>query len=208
MQIKLPKKKIALLTTRNYLCRIEMNMQKRRVLLESAPFELTLERLCRQLIEEYDDFSNTCLVGIQTGGVYLAQRLRQRLLTLLGADLHLPLGKLDITFYRDDFRTRDKPLIANEMKMDFLIEDKKVILLDDVLYSGRSVHAALTALNHYGRPRSVELLVLVDRRFNRKLPIYADYTGIVVDTLDDAYVVVEWAEIEGADRVSLYPEKT
>ena len=181
-------------------------MQKARVILENAQFALTIERLCCQLVEEYDEFNNTYFVGVQTGGVNLAVRLN----SFLANNLNLPniqLGKLDITFYRDDFRSRNKPLVASSMEMDFLVEGTRVILVDDVLYTGRSIQAALTALNHYGRPQSVELLVLVDRRFNRNVPIQPDYTGIIVDTLDEAYVQVDWKESEGTDRVTLFPQK-
>jgi pyrimidine operon attenuation protein/uracil phosphoribosyltransferase len=91
--------------------------------------------------------------------------------------------------------------------MDFLVEGKKVVLIDDVLYSGRTVQAALNALGHYGRPREVSLLVLVDRRFNRHLPIQADYTGLTIDALDEAYVRVDWSELPGDDRILLFPHK-
>jgi pyrimidine operon attenuation protein/uracil phosphoribosyltransferase len=114
-------------------------------------------------------------------------------------------GKLDITFYRDDFRHREKPLRANVTEMDFIVEDANVVLVDDVLYTGRTVQAALTALQHYGRPCKVELLALVDRRFNRDLPIKADYSGIRVDALDEAYVKVEWQQTEGEDRILIFP---
>ncbi|OAV45508.1 bifunctional pyr operon transcriptional regulator/uracil phosphoribosyltransferase PyrR [Lewinella sp. 4G2] len=168
---------------------------------DSARFGLTIERLCRHLIEEHGDFANTCLIGIQTGGVQLAERLHQRLQQL--GHPSLPYGKLDITFYRDDFRTAKGPLTPHETEIDFLVEDKRVILVDDVLYSGRTTVSALTALNHYGRPAQVELLVLVDRRFRRTLPIRADYRGISVDTLHDEYVEVQWQELDGADQILL-----
>ncbi|KAI9549862.1 hypoxanthine phosphoribosyltransferase 1 [Daphnia sinensis] len=175
-------------------------MQSARVLSEKEKFDLTIERLCYHLIEDYDDFQNTCIVGIQTGGVQLATRILEKLKSILrGGDI--PFGKLDITFYRDDFRTSKKPLAANINDMPFVIENQKVILVDDVSYTGRSVQAAMTALNHYGRPQSVKLLVLVDRRFNREIPVRPDYIGISVDALDDAYVRVEWQEHEGEDRI-------
>jgi len=177
-----------------------------RLIIGQERFGLTVERLCHQLIEEYDDFSRTCLVGIQPRGVLLAKRIRQRLSEILDAP-PLDFGMLDITFYRDDFRKRDKPLRASATEMDFLVEDRQVVLVDDVLYTGRTINAALTALNHYGRPRSVELLVLVDRRFNRHLPVQPDFTGITIDALDKAYVKVEWADIDGEDRVMLFPSK-
>ena len=167
---------------------------------------MTLDRLCHQLIENHDDFAATCLVGIQIGGVALANRIHQRLLDITGSP-HLEYGKLDITFYRDDFRHRDKPLRASVTEMNFLVENKNVLLVDDVLYTGRTVQAALTALQHYGRPKKVELLTLVDRRFNRELPIEADYVGIQMDALDEAYVKVEWQEVEGEDRILMFPKK-
>jgi pyrimidine operon attenuation protein/uracil phosphoribosyltransferase len=114
---------------------------------------------------------------------------------------------LDITFYRDDFRIRETPLAASTTNMDFLVDDRKVILIDDVLYTGRTIHAALTALQHYGRPKQVELIALVDRRFNRHLPIQSDYIGLTVDAVDEAYVKVEWKEIEGSDKILLFSNK-
>ncbi len=179
---------------------------KGRIILDSDRFALTIDRLCFQLVEEFDDFTDTCLVGIQPKGTLLLDRICRRLADYLGID-HIASGKLDITFYRDDFRRRERPLEASVTEMDFLVEDKNVILIDDVLYTGRTVQAALTALNHYGRPRVVELLSLVDRRFNRQLPIFSTFTGIRVDALDEAYVKVEWKETSGTDKVLLFANK-
>lgn len=181
-------------------------MQHVRTILEKEQFNLTIERLSYQLIENYDEFQDACLIGIQTGGVQLAARLYDKLNEIQG-QCHLPFGKLDITFYRDDFRTSKKPLAANTNDMPFIVEHQKVILVDDVLYTGRSVQAAMTALNHYGRPHSVKLLVLVDRRFNRQVPVRPDFLGLSVDSLDDAYVKVEWAETEGVDRILMFSDK-
>jgi pyrimidine operon attenuation protein/uracil phosphoribosyltransferase len=181
-------------------------MSNGRVILPTERFALTIDRLCHQLIENHDDFQNTCLVGIQQGGVPLVNRIHQRLLEITGIP-RIENGKLDITFYRDDFRHRSKPIRASVTEMDFLIEGKNVVLMDDVLYTGRSVQAAMSALGDFGRPQKVELLTLVDRRFNRDLPIKSDYTGIRVDSLDDAYVRVEWKEVEGEDIVWLFPNK-
>jgi pyrimidine operon attenuation protein / uracil phosphoribosyltransferase len=182
-------------------------MKNVRTISESAQLDLTIERLCYQLLEDYGDFKNTCFIGIQTGGVSLAERLQQKMSLILRGPVPMPLGKLDITFYRDDFRTSKKPLAANSNDMPFVVENQRVILIDDVLYTGRSVQAAMTALNHYGRPESVRLLVLVDRRFNRQVPVRPDYVGIVMDALDEAYVQVEWKETDGKDRVLLFPHK-
>jgi pyrimidine operon attenuation protein/uracil phosphoribosyltransferase len=181
-------------------------MTKGRIILNEKRFKLTIDRLCHELIENYDNFENTCLIGVQTRGVLLANRIHSRLQSILNLP-EIEYGKLDITFYRDDFRKREKPLKPNAMDMEFIVEDKKVILVDDVLYTGRSVQAALTALSHFGRPESVEFLCLVDRRFNRHLPIQADYIGMTVDSLDEAYVRVEWEEEEGEDKVLLFGDK-
>ncbi len=181
-------------------------MNQGRIILKDKQFKLTIERLCYQLIENHNHFQDSCIIGIQPKGSYLAQRLHDRLLELTKIS-HIEMGFLDVTFYRDDFRTRIKPLNPNETKMDFLVENKQVILVDDVLYSGRTVRAALTALEHYGRADKIELISLVDRFYNRHLPIKSDYTGIKVDALDEEYVSVEWKEIHGNDRVILFPKK-
>ncbi len=181
-------------------------MKNKRLILSQEPFRLTIDRLCHQLIEKHGNFQESCLIGIQPRGRNLALRLQERLKEIIGLP-KISLGLLDITFYRDDFRKREKPLKADFTKMDFLVEELNVILVDDVLYTGRTVQAALTALQHYGRPSKVELICLVDRRFNRHLPIQADYIGTTVDALEEAYVLVEWAEIHGEDKVLLFPDK-
>ncbi len=165
-----------------------------------------IERLCHQLIENYHKFENTCLIGVQPRGVYFANRIHQRLQSILKIK-NIEYGKLDITFHRDDFRTRDTPIKANVTEMDFLVENKRVVLVDDVLYTGRTIQAAMSALQHYGRPEKVELVALIDRRFNRHLPIQSDYVGLTIDAIDEAYVKVEWLEEDGDDRVLLYPNK-
>ena len=180
-------------------------MSRGKVILNPAQFNFSLRRLCHQLVENYDDFSNTCLVGIQDKGVIFTDRLMSLLRDEMG--VQLDYGKLDISFYRDDFRRRDQPATPSETIMNFLVEDKKVILADDVLYTGRTIQAAMTALQHFGRPAQVELLVFVDRRFNRHLPIKADYKGITVDAIDEAYVKVEWAHIDGKDQVKFFSKK-
>lgn len=181
-------------------------MKRGRTILDSHQFKITLKRLTHQLIENCDDFQNTCLIGIQQSGVVLTQRLYNDLTGELGIK-PFPFGKLDITFFRDDFRRRDKPLEASPTELDFLVENKHVILVDDVLYTGRTIQAAMSALQQFGRAGKIEMLTLVDRRFNRHLPIKADYVGIVVDALDEAYVKVEWEETDGIDRVLLFSPK-
>ena len=165
-----------------------------------------IDRLCHQLIENYPNFENTCLIGVQPRGTHLADRLHAKLKSILKIK-DIEYGKLDITFYRDDFRTREKPLKASFTNMEFLVEDKNVLLVDDVLYTGRTIQSALTALQHYGRPKKVELVALVDRRFNRHLPIQSDYIGLTIDAIDEAYVKVDWKEHDGHDRIILFPNK-
>lgn len=156
------------------------------------------------MIENHDDFSNTVLLGIQPRGVFLAKRLRESLLKILPKGSEVPIGSLDITFYRDDFRRRDEPIVAKTTEMDFQIEDKRVVLIDDVLYTGRTIRASLDAMLDYGRPKEVELLILIDRRFSRHLPIESKYVGMAVDSIDSQRVIVKWTEADQEDKVLLY----
>src|SRR5690606_20375695 len=156
---------------------------------------------CQQ-IEYHLDISKTVLICIQPRDIYLANRLKN----LLQTEYNVPeitLGFLDITFFRDDFRRTDKPIEANKTNIDFLVDDKKVIFIDDVLYTGRSIRSALTAIQSFGRPAEIELLVLIDRRFSRHLPIQPDYRGQQVDAINNEKVKVNWNENEGADAVYL-----
>ena len=168
----------------------------RKTLLTSKEIEIILHRLACQLIENHNDFSNTVLIGLQPRGSFLAKRLA-KLLTDEYQINNLQLGLLDITFYRDDFRRRDEPLEPTTTKIDFLIEGKKVILIDDVLYTGRMVRAALDAMMDFGRPSSVEYLVLIERRFSRQLPVNADYVGRTIDSVDSERVEVQWKGNDG-----------
>jgi pyrimidine operon attenuation protein/uracil phosphoribosyltransferase len=135
----------------------------------------------------------------------VVSRLKKVLEQILGQPVLC--GNLDITFFRDDFRRRERPLIPSITNLDFSIENKKVVLVDDVLYTGRTIRSGLDALMTFGRPSKVELLVLVDRRFRRDLPIQADYVGKAVDTLISERVSVEWKETEGADKVVLFTKE-
>tara|TARA_B100000809_G_scaffold239261_1_gene260669 strand:- start:88 stop:621 length:534 start_codon:yes stop_codon:yes gene_type:complete len=172
-----------------------------RIVLNSKHFEITLKRLASELKENHQNFDNTVLIGLQSRGIHVLERLKSIIETDL--DTKLQCGQLDITFYRDDFRRRDTPLIPSVTNIDFIIENKNVVLIDDVLFSGRTIRAALDALLAFGRPNRVELLTFIDRRFKRHLPIQADYIGKVVDTLTGERVSVEWREIEGEDKVVL-----
>jgi pyrimidine operon attenuation protein/uracil phosphoribosyltransferase len=179
-------------------------MQKR-ILLSGQKLQITIQRLCHQLIENHNDFSNTALIGIQPRGVFFANRVQSELCKILKTD-KIEKGNLDITFYRDDFRRKDSIVTANSNQIDFLIEGKKVILIDDVLWTGRTIRAAMDAILAYGRPDSVELMVLIDRRFARHLPIEANYIGQQVDSVDSQKVKVNWIENEGEDNVILLSE--
>jgi pyrimidine operon attenuation protein/uracil phosphoribosyltransferase len=175
---------------------------EKQVILNSKHLELTLKRLSHELIESHNDFSDTVLVGLQPRGIYVVSQLKKQLEIILGKEIIC--GNLDITFFRDDFRRREKPLIPSITNIDFSLENKKVVLVDDVLYTGRTIRAGLDALLTFGRPSKVELLVLIDRRFRRDLPIQADYVGKMVDSLISERVSVEWKEIEGEDKIVLY----
>ena len=173
-----------------------------KVLLNATEVNIILHRLACQLIENHNDFSNTVLIGIQPRGKYLANRLAE-MLSLDYKVKNLQLGHLDITFYRDDFRRGEKILEANTTKIDFIVENKKVVFIDDVLYTGRSIRAALTAIQSFGRPNEIELLTLIDRRFSRHLPIQPNYRGRQVDAINGEKVKVHWKENEGEDAVYL-----
>ncbi len=173
-----------------------------KVLLNQKEVNIILHRLTCQLIENHDDFSETVLIGIQPRGKFLAERITNMLLTNYNKK-DIKLGHLDITFFRDDFRRSDKPLEANTTDMNFMVEGKNVVFIDDVLYTGRSIRAALTAIQSFGRPIGIELLTLIDRRFSRHLPIQPDYSGRQVDAINEEKVKVNWAEFEGEDSVYL-----
>ena len=177
-------------------------IMSQKILLTSKEVNIILHRLACQLVEKHLDFSDTILVGIQPRGVFLAERLKEILEQEYKVE-KIALGYLDITFFRDDFRRTEKPLEANKTQINFLVENKKVIFIDDVLYTGRSIRSALTAIQSFGRPSEIELLVLIDRRFSRHLPIQPDYRGRQVDSINNEKVKVSWKEQEGEDLVYL-----
>lgn len=177
-------------------------MKSKRLILNDTQVELTIKRLCYQLIENHNDFSHTVLLGLQPRGIFLAKRIKFALQEILKVE-KIELGSLDTTFFRDDFRRRDNPLIPNKTQIDFIIENKKVILIDDVLYTGRTIRAGLDAMLAYGRPDLVELLVLIDRRFSRHLPIEPNYVGTTVDSVASERIEAIWEEMEGKNQVIL-----
>ncbi|MCO5248770.1 MAG: bifunctional pyr operon transcriptional regulator/uracil phosphoribosyltransferase PyrR [Chitinophagales bacterium] len=176
-----------------------------RIILDNELLHLTLERLCRQLIEDYGDFSDTAIIGVQPRGVLLSDRIVEKLRIILKTPILY--GRLDTTFYRDDFRSSGKQLKARETDIEFTIEGKKIILIDDVLFTGRTIRAALDALLDYGRASEVKLMALVNRRFNRELPIQPDFIGLTVDTQAGEVVSVDWGKDKNASCVIILKEK-
>ena len=163
--------------------------KRKKLIFDSDLLDITISRLCQQLIENHSDFADTVILGMQPRGIYLAEQIHRK----LEADTRkaIPLGYLDATFHRDDFRRRDTPAKASETRINFVIEGKKVVLVDDVLFTGRTVRAALDAMIAFGRPAKVELLVLIDRKYSRDIPVAADYVGKTVNTMPSERVLVE-----------------
>jgi pyrimidine operon attenuation protein/uracil phosphoribosyltransferase len=173
------------------------NLQLKSVLSEQQ-LGITIKRLAHQILENNNDLVNTVLIGLQPRGIYISDRI----VSAIKKDfptIKVQYGKLDITFYRDDVRKELR--IANQTDISFSIEGKNVVLIDDVLYTGRTIRAALDALQDFGRPEKVELCVLIDRRFRRQLPIQPDYVGRVVDSFVSQKVKVLWKEKDGKDEV-------
>ena len=161
---------------------------------------ITIKRLAHQILENNSDLDNTVLIGLQPRGIYLSDQVVAAIKKEVPG-IPVQYGKLDITFYRDDIR---KELhIANQTDIPFSIEGKKVVLIDDVLYTGRTIRAALDALLDFGRPEKVELCVLIDRRFSRQFPIQPDYVGKSIDSIISQKVKVYWKEKDGKEEVAI-----
>ena len=172
-------------------------------ILTGPQLEITIKRLAHQVLENHVDLANTVVIGLQPRGIYLSDRIVDEIKKETPAD-KIQYGKLDITFYRDDIR---KELhIANRTDIPFSIEGKNVVLIDDVLYTGRTIRAALDALLDFGRPEKVELCVLIDRRFSRQLPIQPDYTGKSIDSILSQKIKVYWKVKDGKDEVIISNE--
>lgn len=171
-------------------------------LLDSTQLNLMLERLSQELIENHGDFSRSILIGLQPRGSLMARRIHRILQNRLKVPAsQIPFGLLDVTFHRDDFRRRQAPLIPSTTRIDFSIEGQNVILIDDVLYTGRTLRSGLDALLDFGRPARVELMVLLHRLYSQEFPIRPDYHGRQVNTLPNQRIHVEWAEETGKDIV-------
>tara|TARA_B100001564_G_scaffold312932_1_gene286116 strand:- start:163 stop:699 length:537 start_codon:yes stop_codon:yes gene_type:complete len=164
-----------------------------KILLDSKKIEIILSRLVYQLIENHKDFHDTVLLGLQPRGIFLIDKILE-IFKRDHPNIEIKSGILDYTFFRDDFRRSEKILSASSTKIDFSIENKNVVLIDDVLFTGRSIKAAMSSIDSYGRPKSIELLVLIDRRFKREIPIEANYCGAKIDTFKGDRVKVVWGD--------------
>ncbi len=172
-----------------------------KTLLDNKQLNITLQRLAHQLVENHLDFSETALIGIQPRGVLLADHIVKILKQITGQQIQY--GRLDITFYRDDVHQGTGIHIPSQTDISFSVDNRKVILIDDVLHTGRTIRAAMDALLDFGRPANVELMVLIDRHYSRQLPIQPDYIGQTIDTIITQKVKVNWQENEGNNEVIL-----
>ena len=178
-------------------------MEEKATLLDEKAISRALTRISHEIIEKNKGVNDCVIIGIRTRGIFLAKRIQQRILEIEGAEI--PVGELDITLYRDDLSTKTKdgqPLVKGS-DVPFSLQDKKVILVDDVLYTGRTVRAALDALVDIGRPSQIQLAVLVDRG-HRELPIRADYVGKNIPTAKSERIVVKLKEMDDGENVSIF----
>jgi pyrimidine operon attenuation protein/uracil phosphoribosyltransferase len=173
-------------------------MVSKQVVQTEKDIEISLNQICEEVLNSHPRLEETVLVGIRTGGVYLAERIRQRILQKRGIDL--PTGIIDVTLYRDDWTRLTQTPEVKKTEIHFPIEDRNVVLVDDVLFTGRTIRAAIDALLDLGRPRRVELVVLIDRG-HRELPIQANYVGKTLETSRQDSVNVELKELKGIDQV-------
>lgn len=173
-----------------------------KVILNSKELSIIIDRLCHELIEGHFDFSNTILIGLQPRGVLLAKKIHTKLSNIINQEIKY--GELDTTFFRDDFRRKKGILTPHETNISFNIENYNVIVIDDVLYTGRTTRSALDALGSFGRANSIELLVLINRRFSREIPIEPTYVGKSVDVFENEHVTVEWGSNDEESSVVLF----
>lgn len=173
-------------------------MKQKALIMDSAAIQRAIIRIAHEIIEKNKGTQGLCLVGIRNRGVYLAQRFQKCIKDIEGVEA--PVGILDITLYRDDLTLISQQPVLHKTEIDFGITDKNLVLVDDVLYTGRTIRAALDALVDFGRPRSMQLAVLVDRG-HRELPIRADYVGKNIPTSKNETVEVRLEEVDGKDEV-------
>ncbi|MBC8207842.1 MAG: bifunctional pyr operon transcriptional regulator/uracil phosphoribosyltransferase PyrR [Desulfobulbaceae bacterium] len=171
-----------------------------RVIMNAEEMEIAIQRIALQILERNSDVSTLCIVGIHTCGVDLAQRIRSAIKVLKGVELSY--GSLDITLHRDDWSLHSQNPIVRTTDIPFVVEDSRIILIDDVLFTGRTIRAAMDALVDYGRPQSIQLATLVDRG-GRELPIQADYVGLEILVRPNEHIQVLLREHGGDDEVVL-----
>ena len=179
-----------------------MTIQKRRII-SALDIERSLARIVLQIIERNNGVEKLAVVGIHTGGVFLAERIRA---IIAGQEkVDVPLGSLDISLYRDDWSLASQSPNVKETNIDFQVEGYNIILVDDVLFTGRTIRAALDAIMDFGRPHSIQLAVLIDRQFGRELPIQPNYVGYELVERINEHVEVLLNEKDGHDEVLLIP---
>ena len=165
----------------------------KRKILNNKKIDIILKRLSHEILENHSDTQNSVIIGIQPRGIQLTNKIYQNLQIL---NKEIVKAKLDVSFYRDDFRRNNKIILPSDIDLEISLENKNVILIDDVLFTGRTVRSAFEALLSFGRPKKIELLTFVDRKFCRELPIQADYVGIQVDTIENERVIVNFDTTE------------
>lgn len=173
-----------------------------KILLDSSQLNITLQRLAHELVENHLSFEHSVIIGLQPRGIWLSDRI-VKLVKQITGNQSLLYGKLDITFYRDDVHQGNTLHVPAATDISFSIAKKNVILIDDVLHTGRTIRAAMDALLDFGRPAQIELMALIDRHFSRELPVQPDYVGRTIDTIMSQKVKVDWAEKDGKDEVVL-----
>ncbi len=175
--------------------------KKQHVIMSASDIERSLARISLQIIEKNEGVENIALIGIHTGGVFLAQRLREIINKTENYDI--PFGSLDITLYRDDWSLASQNPLVKRTDINFQVEDYSIVLVDDVLFTGRTIRAAFDAIMDFGRPKSIQLAVLVDRKCGRELPIQPNYSGTEVLENVNEHVNVHLKEKGGTDEVIL-----
>lgn len=173
-------------------------MSKNNIILDASDIKRKLTRITHEILEVHKEIDNLTLIGIQTRGVFLAERIKSRIKDIEG--IEIPIGKIDITLYRDDWTRISSHPVVKTTNISFSVDKKQIILVDDVLFTGRTIRAAMDALIDFGRPDRIELAVLVDRGY-RELPIQANYVGEFVETRRSETVNVMLKEHDGEDKV-------
>ncbi|MGD7043614.1 bifunctional pyr operon transcriptional regulator/uracil phosphoribosyltransferase PyrR [Jeotgalibacillus proteolyticus] len=178
-------------------------MGQQNTVMDDQMMKRALTRIAHEIIERNKGVEQCVLVGIKTRGIYLANRLKERIEAIEG--VNVPVGELDITMYRDDLEAKHEngEPVVNEVDLAEAIDDKKVIVIDDVLYTGRTVRAAMDAIMDQGRPKQIQLAVLIDRG-HRELPIRADFVGKNIPTSSEEQIKVELIEVDKKDLVSIH----